>query len=401
MNLIGYLREKGIRHAFDTLVNYKINDAIENVLLCFYKNKPLKDIIIIESHNDFDSNGGALYDYLISNEYNKKYRIVWFLRNKCPKDLPENVEGYEYTGINLKRAMYHCTAKYIFSEHHVIPAVRDDQIAVFMRHGAGGLKNAANVMTLPHGFKYILGMSKSYAHIEKLERLFSDDDYKILYLGFPSHDSLFKNNSSELKKVTSQEFKKVLLWMPTFRKNVSGRNDSTLESPLGIPLINTMEEYEKLNLLLKDKNCLLVIKIHPMQDLECLKISDQSNIRVLTGPNVKELNVDNYRLMSCCDAMISDYSGAAYDFLQLDRPIAYVLSDMDQYKLGFVVDNIHELVAGKEIYSLTDFFDFINSVASNEDEFKEKREKIRDFVYNYHDGDNSSRLVSYLGITKN
>ena len=168
MNLIGYLREKGIRHAFDTLVNYKLNDAIENVLLCFYKNKPLKDIIIIESHNDFDSNGGALYDYLISNEYNKKYRIVWFLRNKCPKDLPENVEGYEYTGINLKRAMYHCTAKYIFSEHHVIPAVRDDQIAVFMRHGAGGLKNAANVMTLPHGFKYILGMSKSYAHIEKL-----------------------------------------------------------------------------------------------------------------------------------------------------------------------------------------------------------------------------------------
>ena len=30
MNLIGYLREKGIRHAFDTLVNYKLNDAIEN-----------------------------------------------------------------------------------------------------------------------------------------------------------------------------------------------------------------------------------------------------------------------------------------------------------------------------------------------------------------------------------
>lgn len=401
MDLIEYLRTKGIRHAIDTLINYKLNDALEKCLLFFYKDKPLKNVIIIESHNDFDSNGGALYDYLINNEYNKKYVIVWFLRNKCPKNLPENVEGYEYRGLSFKRARYHCIAKYIFSEHHVIPTLRDDQIAVFMRHGAGGLKNASNVMTLPKGFNYILGMSKSYAHIEKLERISSDDACKILYLGFPSHDNLFKDNTSELKKIINKEYKKVFLWMPTFRKNVLGRNDSTVDSPLGIPLINNLDEYEKLNLLLKSKDCILIIKIHPMQDLESLKISDKCNIRVLTGQDVKQLKVDNYRLMSCCDAMISDYSGAAYDFLQLDRPIAYVLSDMNNYKLGFVVDNIHELIAGKEIYNFSDFFDFINSVIAGEDEFKDKRREIRDFIYNYHDGDNSSRLINFLGIKKN
>lgn len=63
---------------------------------------PLQDVIILESHNDFDSNGGAFYDYLIENGYNKKYKIVWFLRNKCPQHLPENVEGYRYNRVSIK-----------------------------------------------------------------------------------------------------------------------------------------------------------------------------------------------------------------------------------------------------------------------------------------------------------
>ena len=46
-----------------------------------------------ESHNDFDSNGGAFYNYLIQNEYNKKYKIVWLIKHKesLNVQLPKNV----------------------------------------------------------------------------------------------------------------------------------------------------------------------------------------------------------------------------------------------------------------------------------------------------------------------
>ena len=91
------IREKGINHIIEETIPWFLNDIFDKYFLKIikklYMNNPLEYIIIIESHNDFDSNGGAFFDYLIKNGYNKKYKIIWFLRNKCPKNLPENVKG--------------------------------------------------------------------------------------------------------------------------------------------------------------------------------------------------------------------------------------------------------------------------------------------------------------------
>ena len=398
------IKNKGIKHIVTVTIPWiiydKLDSPISDMLKKIFINQPIKDIIILESHNDFDSNGGAFYEYLIENGYNQKYKIVWFLRNKRPKNLPYNVRGYRYNRVSIKRVYYHCIAKYILSEHYAIPSIRSGQVAIFMRHGAGGLKKASKYVSLPGGIQYILGLSETYAPIENLQSCFINDNQKVIYLGFPSHDYLFKNNEHELNKITNSIYDKVFLWMPTFRKNIDNRNDSKKDFPLGIPLFNEYSEYNQMNIVLKKLNCLLIIKIHPMQELSSLKIGDMSNIRVLTGKDVKKLNIDNYKLMSCCDAMISDYSGAAYDFLQLDRPIAYVLSDMHDYKIGFGVEDIHELIGGKEIYALEDLFEFIQNVVDEKDEFKEKREKLRDFLYTYHDKNNSKRLADFLGLVK-
>ena len=187
--------------------------------------------------------------------------------------------------------------------------------------------------------------------------------------------------------------------MPTFRKGGGyHRNDSRKEQKLGIPLIETQNQYKKLNSYLVKNNVLLIIKIHPKQDLENLKIKDESNIKVLTGKTVKELKVDNYELMKCMDALISDYSGAAYDYLQLNRPIGYVLDDMDDYIAGFVVEDIHTLIAGAEIYNFEQLESFITDVVNGKDPFREKREKMRDYIHEYHDANSSKRLAELLGL---
>ena len=82
--------------------------------------------------------------------------------------------------------------------------------------------------------------------------------------------------------------------------------------------------------------------------------------------------------MKCMDALISDYSGAAYDYLQLNRPIGYVLDDMDDYIAGFVVEDIHTLIAGAEIYNFEQLESFITDVVNGKDPLilfgkKEKR----------------------------
>ena len=68
-------REKGMKHIVIHTIPYRITGYLMKMTdwigYKIYSNKPMQDVIIIESHNDFDSNGGAFYDYLIANNYNK------------------------------------------------------------------------------------------------------------------------------------------------------------------------------------------------------------------------------------------------------------------------------------------------------------------------------------------
>lgn len=399
MNLKNSIKNYGIKGTLKITWNTKITSIIAKIINVFTKNKPLLDEIVIESHNDFDCNGGAFYNYLIKNGYNKKYKIIWLTRKKYKENLPQNVELVPLYGPSIKRAYHLCLAKYFSYDCEVITKIRKDQIVVYCSHGAGGFKNIKGKMIIPDFIDYILLQSPNYMPIQANQWSISKNDSRIVYIGYPSHDIFFNPSQNEMSKIIKKKYKKIILWMPTFRK-VSGynRNDSSKEQKLGIPLIDKLEEYENLNKTLEEKNIFLIIKLHPKQDLSALGIMDLSNIKVLTGETVKKLNIDNYNLIKYSDALISDYSGVAYEYLQLDRPIAYVLDDMKDYKNGFVVDDIHELIAGHEIYNYNDLISFLDDLSNDNDRYKNKRDKIRDYIYKYHDGKSCERLAKLLKL---
>lgn len=399
MKLIKYLKKNGIKRFFQVLWQYKLEIILEKIVYIFTKNKPLQNKIMIESHNDFDCNGGAFYNYLIEHGYNKKYKIVWLVRKKVKDKLPDNVECVPLLGPSIRKAYHICTAKYVTFDCEGVNKLRDDQIVVYCSHGAGGLKNAKGKLVIPDTVNYLLVQSERYAPIQANQWSLESNDSRFVYIGFPAQDTFFDDDKSELLKITNKKYDKVVLWMPTFRKGGGyNRNDSIKEQKFGIPLFKSIDEYERLNILLKELDVYLIIKIHPKQDLSNLGVADLSNIKVLTGETVKQLGIDNYQLMKCTDALISDYSGAAYEYLQLNRPIGYVLDDMNDYKIGFVVDDIHKLIAGHEIYTLIDLEKFIRDVSNNDDKYKKKREDLRDYIYQYHDGNSSERLAKLLGL---
>lgn len=401
MKPLQYLKNNGIKHAFDILYQYKVDLLIQKIMKPILKNKPLQDVIVIESHNDFDCNGGAFFQFLINNGYNKKYKIVWLLKHPelKRKDLPDNVLCVPLFKPSIKKNYYICVAKFFTADNTVVKKVRKEQKSFYFDHGAGGFKNIKGLLMIPNHVDYILMESESYAPIQADQYSIEYPSERFLYLGYPVHDVLNSKHPDELKKITDKTFEKVIIWMPTFRKGGGfNRDDSGKEQPLGIPLINDVTEYQRLNDLLREKNALLIIKIHPMQDLNALKIKNLSNITVLTGKDVKNKDIDNYRLMGCTDALISDYSGVAYDYLQLNKPIGYVLDDMEDYKLGFVVDDIHQLIAGKEIYTSDDLESFIMDIVNDKDDYKERRKQIRDYIYKYYDTNNCKRLVEFMGL---
>lgn len=399
MNPFKYLKKNGLKHTWDVLYHYKADLGIQKAIHLLLRGIPLQNVIVIESHNDFDSNGGAFYKYLLENNYNKKYKIVWLLRNAKPQKLPTNVIAFRLFTPSFRKNYYLYIAKFILLCHATIEQQRDSQIVCYLSHGPIGLKAFKGKVKLPQKLSYCLCPSEYLAPILADQYMLNYPNNIQVILGYPCHDILYDTQKGDLEKITSNSYKKVILWMPTFRKSIAfNRNDSDTILPLGIPIFQNLQSYERFNKYLKENNTLLILKLHPMQDMSCIKVNSLSNIIVLDGLLVKKLDVDNYRLMKDVDALISDYSSAAYDFLHTGKPIAYTMDDSDDYKLGFIVNPPEKLMAGHVIYTYNDFSHFIEDIIHGNDPYKEKRQELFDKVFKYHDGNSSKRLAEFLNL---
>lgn len=376
------------------------DNNMQKLLLFFMRNKRLKDIIVIESHNDFDCNGGAFYNYLIENKVNLKYKIVWMLKNRKPSPFPENVTSCNFQRFSVKKSYYRVCAKILLCDDDYLGCLREGQISVYCTHGGCTFKNVKGLIKVPDSISYILSSSKEYDPYMCANYSIPYPNNRMLHFGFPSNDVFFHLKENEFHKIGLKTFGKYILWMPTFRVGGGiGRNDSDYELPLGIPLFENDEQLKELNKYLALNSVMLVIKLHPMQTPETYKdLKNHSNIFVLDGQKVKELNVDNYRMMASADALISDYSSSAYTYLLLDRPIGFVLSDIEHYKLGFSVENIFDFLPGKLIYTVDDFIDFINDIMNGTDKFSQKRNEMLKWLYKYKDGKSSERLARFLKL---
>lgn len=401
-NPIHYIKEKGIRRAWFVFYHIKCDIIQRKILYALKAKKKLQNIIIIESHNDFDCNGGALYDYMIKEKVNKKYRIVWLVKNRIPTNLPENVICFKLNKPNWKKNKMITLAKYLFFDECFIENCRSDQIVIYLTHGGITFKNVKGKIVIPEHISYILSPSKSYDKIMCENYSIPYPNNRMLHFGMPKNDCLFNNNdnSKELSKLTDCDYDNVFLWMPTFRRMAgTDRNDSCRDYPFGLPLISSQNEFIKLSNYLIKINSFLIIKLHPNQDLtQIISIPQYENIIILSDNKCKEMGINTYKLMSSATAMISDYSSSAYSYLLLDRPIAFTLDDLQDYERGFVVEDFKKILPGELIYTIGDLLSFFANVSNDFDKHAEARSKMLDWLYDYKDGNSCKRLLEFLSL---
>lgn len=219
---------------------------------------------------------------------------------------------------------------------------------------------------------------------------------RMLHFEFPKNDDLF-NNINEISKITDKKYNKIILWMLTFRKNTTGRSDSDANYPLGLPLFTQLDELKILDKFLISLNCLLLIKLHPFQDLsEINKIGKYQNIRILSGEECKMLHIDVYKLMGCADYLLSDYYYSSYSFILLNKPIGFILSDEESYKLGFLDNPPDYFLPGNKIYTVKDFYSFIEKSIGGFDEYSQERNSLVKWMYEYKDGRATERVCEFI-----
>lgn len=364
-----------------TFVN-KLLPKDDNIILLYMGNKGL------------GFNLSVLYEYLLENKYNKKYRIICSVESKKYFGRTEkNVKYVDHFG-GLKWFLKTTHVFYTAGQLPIKPS--KDQIVIHMNHGTSDLKAMGALTNINNGdeffFTYLLVPSKDYKPI--IARAYQCPEDNIKICGEPMTDILF---SSDNYSYDLGGFNKTILWLPTFRQSDYLSYDDSQESLL--PMFEP-EEYDELNSMLEVLNIQLIVKIHPAQNCDSVDRNQYSHLRIMTNDDFVAKGFDLYRLMKQVDGLIGDYSSASLQYLLVDRPNAFVVPDFDEYKKrrGFCFENPLNYMPGPIIKEKKQLYDFLSDMANDIDNFKLDRERVRNLVFQYQDGNNTERVLKLSKI---
>ncbi len=372
--------------------------------LSFINRLLLKDEkkIVFYSNMGFRDNVKAVYDELLSHPEAGKYKIVCAVNDYeywNSQAHPENVRFIT----PVKGVFSFLTGKYFFysfGKYPIKPSGK--QMVVNVWHGSP-LKKIGNYESDEdqNFFTLVLAASDFFAPI--MQKAFSCRREQVAVCGHPRNDAMFHPGDPIETLEIPKNFEKLILWLPTFRQSsFLGDSDTSVKEGTGLPILSSKEDMEKVNGALKEKNALMLVKIHPAQDLSLIDTNGYSNLRVLTNDELQKKGCNLYSLLGVSDALITDYSSVYFDYLLLNRPIGFTVDDIEEYRKGrgFVVDDPYPLMPGPFINTPREFLSFIEDLLSGRDEYAAQRCKVGKLVNKYPGGKDAERCLQIAGILR-
>lgn len=357
-----------------------------------------KNKIMFESNSDFCDNSRAVYDYMEKN-YSTHYKFVWCVMNphNYVKTSSTDFTSFKDTRYLLSYIYHVLTAGTIFYSHFVPPfcSTRSQNI-INLWHGTP-LKTLSGHVHSAELFSKILTPSAMFDEV--IEDSFSASKSQLLSVGYPRCDLLFDDvDALTPLGIDNGDYNKVILWMPTFRKAASGNYTDGVLTDTGLPLISTLGEIDALNHILVEYNCFLIIKLHPGQSLNGVDMVQKSNIKMLVNKELDDHAIQLYHLVSNADVLLTDYSSIYFDYLLLNRPIGFIVDDIDNYmgNRGFVVKNPLELMPGVHIKTIDELNTFLEDISVERDGFDTQRKQVLALTNRYTDNNSCKRLLEEL-----
>lgn len=340
--------------------------------------------LVFTSNPDYADNSRALSEYLTKNGYLPNYRIVWLSRNayKCRQlCLDERIQFLQLdgTGFPLLKDLLICmTAGYSFYTHR--PAVdrylaHPKQKIVQLWHGCSYKDKDSGIGRVPATFDY--GLVSGPAFIGPKAYFFNAPAERMLGVGFPRYDWMLNPSDSARKfaDIIKKENQKLVIWMPTFRNDAKGRFNS-YDDVAAFPLMPNLSDWEALDYVCRINRVMLVVKLHMYQvdyDIDFCKFT---NICILSNEDFEKAGVIMYEFLANTDALISDYSSVAVDYLVVNKPIAFALDDYKTYsdKRGFIFkEQTLDYMPGHHLFDSRSLHTFIEDVANDRDIYVEAR----------------------------
>lgn len=354
----------------------------DNIVLLYSANKGIQHSLI------------PMRDYLLANNFHKRYRVVCGIEDM---KYAENIEGVEFMS-RMNAFKLFMKAKHVFYTTGQVPIKPSkEQIVIHLRHGNTNFKSFGKKTKINNGDEFFF--THMICSAPMFKKIMAEEmdcpEANITVAGDPLIDMLLNSMGSKEKY---DKYDKLILWMPTFRQSdYLGYNDSQIEDL--VPMFSE-KDYPAINSILEKYNIKLIVKLHPAQKAKEGEERHFEYFDVYTHDEFVNEGLNTYELMSISDSLIGDYSSASMQYLVLNRPLAFVIPDIDEYKekRGFVFEHPEDYMAGHIIKSKDEFWKYIADISLNKDIYKEKRECVIKEVYSYTDNKNCERIVKLSGM---
>ena len=377
---------------------------------CFKECKTEPNTILYQAYANkiLAGNPFAIFSYLIENPEYSHMKHIWIIKDESVLEYPDVAKYAHHDRVRFLidgseealRAL--CTAQYLVN-NAAFPSYyikKDDQVYINTWHGTplkglGKFDKSSNrrpIMSAQRNFlcaDYLV-MPNRYTTDILMEHYDIMNAFKgnVIEEGYPRIDLVANTDRDEMikrleeKAGTSLEGKKIVLYAPTFRSEMS---------------------YAKKHIDNSDEICEYIQHIvENMPENYVMFFKAHSNLIAYFKDNRKITDLflfddfETNKVLSVTDVLITDYSSVFFDYLCTKRPIIFFTYDRAQYEgeRGFLFP-LSE-VPGRLCDTEEEVVDSLKQINSGEYDYDEKYAKfLEKFAYR-DDGGATKRVVDII-----
>jgi CDP-glycerol glycerophosphotransferase (TagB/SpsB family) len=236
-----------------------------------------------------------------------------------------------------------------------------------------------------------------------LNACFGTDINQYVVTGAPRNDWLFSADGRPLLERALERplgGDRAVCFMPTFRSRGLGQVDGARREGnfLGFPDFDPAE----FRAFLEREALQFILKIHPVEEAELgawVRSQAGGRVHLLTDAMLERQALDLYQLLPGVDALVTDYSGVAFDYLLLDRPMVFTPVDLEAYRdnRNLALQPYDFWAPGPKAVTQAEFQRELARAVREPGYYRAERALVRRLLHTFPDGESCRRVWDLLG----
>ena len=309
--------------------------------------------IAFASYPDCADNAYALFAFIMRSPRSTEFQFVWLVKNmaaaeaRLQQDYPHLKSGHVRIVLkNSPRGVFaFMRSRYAFYTHgfYRFAHAGFHQTIVNLWHGMPlkkiGMQLEQRYLLEPPFAHYSIATSDFFA--DAIAESLRVPRKRTLVTGLPRNEWLLAPDHTHA--AVSEGRANLIIWLPTYR---SGEADGyVLRDSSDGPDPVSESNLKELDSMLEGTDLLLILKLHPLDLRNRKEWPAYRNIRVMKDTEFRARGLNIYKLLAGADALITDFSSIAVDYLIVNKPVGVFAPDRETYTRGFVSGAMERLEA--------------------------------------------------------